>query len=98
MKNFYVFILAGLCFAATEVKAQCNGDKGPNLLGAKGTCSSPAVSPTLSRATSTQNGTATYSPLNNVANALTGCTSGTGSMVPCSDYTYTSASGGLGPE
>ena len=91
-------MLASVCFAATEVKAQCNGVKGPNLLGAKGTFSTPAVSPNLTAATCTQNGTATYSPLNNVANALTGCTSGTGSMVPCSDYTYTSASGGLGPE
>ena len=99
MKKIYMLIgvLAGIVLMQ-KANAQCNGVKGPNLLGAKGTFSTPAVSPNLSAATCTQNGTATYSPANNVASALTGCTSGTGSMIPCSDYTYTSASGGLGPE
>ncbi|RYE20181.1 MAG: T9SS type A sorting domain-containing protein [Sphingobacteriales bacterium] len=100
MKKFYIFVMAIVCFAATttKVQAQCNGVKGPNLLGAKGTFSTPAITVNTSAAACTQNGTATYSPANNVGNALTGCTTGTGSMVPCSDYTYTSANNGLGPE
>jgi len=94
-----MFIGVMAIFATLQkVNAQCNGVKGPNLLGAKGTFSTPAITVNTSAASCLQNGTATYSPANNVGNALTGCTSGTGSMIPCSDYTYTSASGGLGPE
>lgn len=99
MKKFYVFVMAIVCFAATsEIKAQCNGVKGPNLLGAKGTFSTPFITVNTNAANCIQSGSATYNPLNNVGNALTGCTTGTGSMVPCSDYTYTAANNGLGPE
>lgn len=91
--------MAIVCFAGTtEIKAQCNGVKGPNLLGAKGTFSAPAITVNTNAANCTQSGSATYNPINNVGNALTGCTTGTGSMVPCSDYTYTAANNGLGPE
>ena len=91
--------MAIVCFAATQqVQAQCNGVKGPNLLGAKGTFSTPAVSVNVSAAACSRNGAQTYSPLDNVASALTGCTAAVGSMIPCSDYTYTSANNGLGSE
>lgn len=99
MKKFYSFIgVLAIAAFLQNAQAQCNGVKGPNLLGAKGTFSTPAVTNNTSAGACLQNGTATYSPAGNVGTALTGCTSTTGSMVPCSDYTYTSASGGLGPE
>lgn len=90
--------MAIVCFAATtQVQAQCNGVKGPNLLGAKGTFSTPAITVNTNAIACSNNGAQTYSPTNNVGNALTGCSS-VGSMLPCSDYTYTSANNGLGPE
>ncbi|RYE11510.1 MAG: hypothetical protein EOP51_32895, partial [Sphingobacteriales bacterium] len=99
MKKFYVFVMAIVCFAATqEVKAQCNGVKGPNLLGAKGTFSTPFITVSTTAANCTNNANHTYSPANNIGNALTGCTSGTGSMLPCSDYVYSSDNNGLKPE
>ena len=92
-------MLAIVCFAATqEVKAQCNGVKGPNLLGAKGTFSTPFITVNAASANCTSNGNHTYAPTNNIGNALTGCTTGTGSMLPCSDYTYSAANNGLVPE
>lgn len=94
-----MFIGVMAIFASLQnVSAQCNGVKGPNLLGAKGTFSSPAISVNNSGSNCLRNGNNSYSPTNNVGSALTGCTSGTGSMVPCSDYTYTAANGGLQPE
>ena len=90
--------MAIVCFAATtQVQAQCNGVKGPNLLGAKGTFSTPAITVNTNAIACSNNGAQTYSPINNVGNALTGCST-VGSMLPCSDYTYTSANNGLGPE
>ncbi|RYY46678.1 MAG: hypothetical protein EOO06_13960, partial [Chitinophagaceae bacterium] len=99
MKKFYVFVMAIVCFAATqEVKAQCNGVKGPNLLGAKGTFSTPFITVNNASANCTANGNHTYSPTSNIGNALTGCTTGTGSMLPCSDYVYSADNNGLKPE
>ena len=90
--------MAIVCFAATQqVQAQCNGVKGPNLLGAKGTFSTPFITVSSTAANCTNNGNHTYSPTNNIGNALTGC-SAIGSMLPCSDYTYSSANNGLQPE
>lgn len=99
MKKFYMFIGVMAIFASLQkVNAQCNGVKGPNLLGAKGTFSTPAITANNSGSACLRNGSNTYSPLNNVGSALTGCTVGTGSMIPCSDYTYTAANAGLQPE
>ncbi|MFT3980906.1 MAG: T9SS type A sorting domain-containing protein [Ferruginibacter sp.] len=99
MKKFYMFIGVMAIFATLQnANAQCNGVKGPNLLGAKGTFSAGVVTANNSGDACLRNGSNTYSPLDNVGAALTGCTAGTGSMVPCSDYTYTAANGGLGPE
>ena len=94
-----MFISVILSIASVEkVSAQCNGVKGPNLLGAKGTFSTPAITPNATAASCLQDGTATYNPLNNIGNAITGCTGSTGSSIPCSDYIYSAASNGLVPE
>ncbi len=89
---------AASIFSTTTATAQCNGIKGPNLLGAKGTFSAPYITVNNAAAACIQNGAQSYSPLGNVGNALGGCTSTTGVAIPCSDYTYTAASGGLNPE
>ena len=98
MKKFYMLIgvLAGIVLMQ-QANAQCNGVKGPNLLGAKGTFSTPAITVNNSGSACLRNGTATYNPVNNVGNALTGCAS-TGASLPCSDYTYSAANNGLNPE
>ncbi len=85
-------------FSTSTATAQCNGIKGPNLLGAKGTFSSPFITVNNAAAACLQTGAATFSPAGNVGNALAPCSSAPGSIIPCSDYTYTAASGGLSPE
>ncbi len=77
--------------------AQCEGVKGPNLLGAKGTFSAPFITVNDAAANCTSSGSNTFNPNGNVGNALSGCTD-PGIANPCSDYVYTAASGGLEPE
>ncbi|MEO8414270.1 MAG: T9SS type A sorting domain-containing protein [Ginsengibacter sp.] len=94
MKNFYTLVLTVLSVCSFQfTKAQ----SGPNLLGAKGTFSTPFITVNSGAASCTRSGSATYNPAGNIGNALTGCAS-SGSALPCSGYTYTSASGGLIPE
>lgn len=98
MKKFYTLVLTVLSICSFQfTNAQCNGIKGPNLLGAKGTFSAPFITVNTSASACISSGTSTYNPTGNVGNALTGCTT-TGQSLPCSDYKYSSASGGLGPE
>jgi hypothetical protein len=98
MKKFYLLTVAVIAlFSSTSTQAQCNGVKGPNLLGAKGTFSTPFITVNSTAAACLQAGTNTYNPAGNAGNALMGCSS-PGTAIPCSDYTYTSASGGLTPE
>jgi Secretion system C-terminal sorting domain len=98
MKKFYTFVLTVLSVCSFQFTiAQCDGIKGPNLLGAKGTFSSPFITINADAAGCTSSGLNTYSPTGNIGNALTGCTT-PGNAIPCSDYTYTSANRGLGPE
>lgn len=98
MKKFYTLVLTVLSVCSFQItNAQCNGIKGPNLLGAKGTFSAPFITVNSNATTCTRAGTSTYNPTGNIGNALTGCTT-IGQSLPCSDYKYTSASGGLGPE
>jgi hypothetical protein len=98
MKKFYTFVLTALSLISYQFSnAQCNGIKGPNLLGAKGTFSAPFITVNNAAAACTGSGSNTYNPNGNIGNALLGCT-GTGTAVPCSDYVYTAASGGLQPE
>ncbi len=98
MKKIYMLIgvLAGIVLMQ-KAHAQCNGVKGPNLLGAKGTFSTPAITVNNSGSACLRNATSTYNPVNNVGSALAGCAS-TGASLPCSDYTYSAANNGLNPE
>lgn len=99
MKKFYTILLTVISILGYQISgAQCTGVKGPNLLGAKGTFSTPFITINSSAANCTKAGSGTFNPTGNIGNALTGCTAAIGSAIPCSDYTYTSASGGLGPE
>ena len=99
MKKFYTTLLTVISlFSYQFSSAQCTGVKGPNLLGAKGTFSTPFITINNSAANCTKSGAGTFNPSGNVGNALTGCTAAIGNAIPCSDYTYTSATGGLGPE
>lgn len=90
---YAVFVITGI----NNLHAQCNGIKGPNLLGAKGTFSAPFITVNNAAAGCTGVNTASYNPAGNIGNALNGCST-IGSSMPCSDYTYTAASGGLSPE
>lgn len=99
MKKFYTTLLTVICLTSFQFSnAQCTGVKGPNLLGAKGTFSTPFITVNNSAANCTRSGSASYNPTGNVGNALIGCNSTIGNSIPCSDYVYTSANGGLGPE
>ncbi len=94
MKKFYSILLTVLCLGIYQFTSAQNG---PNLLGARGTFSAPIITPNVKAASCTVSGSTTYNPAGNIGNALAGCTT-PGSFLPCSDYTYTSKSGGLGPE
>ena len=81
----------------------CTGNKGPNLLGAKGTFSAPFITVNTNASACLSAGSNTFNPAGNVGNALTGCTSAIGDIIPCSDYTYvdksyTDPSQGMTPE
>jgi len=98
MKKFYSIILAVISMCSYQTAdAQCNGVKGPNLLGAKGTFSAPFITENIGAAACITSGSNTYNPAGNIGNALSGCITA-GTAVPCSDYNYTSASSGLTPE
>ena len=99
MKKVYTIFLSALVFICSNqtTQAQCNGVKGPNLLGAKGTFSAPFITVNTNAASCTRSGSNTYNPPGNVGKALAGCDN-IGSALPCSDYRYTAASAGLSPE
>lgn len=98
MKKFYTLVLAALCLCSNQISnAQCNGVKGPNLLGAKGTFSAPFITVNTNAGTCTKAGTNSFDPISNVGNALLGCTN-PGTAIPCSDYTYADTAGALEPE
>lgn len=98
MKKFYTICLTVLGLISYQFsQAQCNGIKGPNLLGAKGTFSVPFISVNSAAATCTSSGSSAFNPTANVGNALPGCASSAPGL-PCSDYNYTASSGGLIPE
>ncbi len=98
MKKIYTIIMSALTLSSYQVStAQCNGVKGPNLLGAKGTFSAPFITVNTNAAACTSSGSNTFNPPGNVGNALLGC-SNPGLFLPCSDYIYTADVGGLIPE
>lgn len=94
MKKFYTLVLAVLSVSSFNF---INAQTGPNLLGAKGTFSTPFITVNSSASTCTKSGSASYNPAGNIGNALNGCSS-SGSSLPCSGYNYVYKSGGLGPE
>lgn len=100
MKKFNKILMAVLClFSYQLASAQlCGGNKGPNLLGDKGTFSSGFITNNTSAAACLQNGSNTYNPNGNIGNALTGCSGAIGDIIPCSDYTYTAADNGMQSE
>ncbi len=99
MKHFYavLFMIAGV-FGYQLTLAQCTGVKGPNLLGAKGTFSVPFIMVNRGADNCTSSGASSYSPRRNVGKPLMGCQSAPSASMPCSDYVYTAASGGLNLE
>ncbi len=98
MKKFYTLLMTVLCTISHQISnAQCNGVKGPNLLGAKGTFSAPFITPNLAAAACTVSGSNTFNPTGNIGNALVGCST-SGVAIPCSDYIYTAENRGLQPE
>jgi hypothetical protein len=103
MKQFNSILLAVISiFTYQTMSAQsgtlCAGNKGPNLLGARGSFSVPYVTVNNSASPELQNGANTYSPTGNVGSQLEGCANPTGNFFPCSDYTYTAVNGGMEPE
>ena len=97
MKKFFTLLTVIILCSNQIAKSQCNGIKGPNLLGAKGTFSAPFITPNLNASNCASSGSNTFNPIGNVGNALVGCSS-LGNLVPCSDYIYTDKSDGLRPE
>ena len=100
MKQFNTFIVAVIAiFSVQASQAQlCNGNKGPNLLGAKGTFSAPYITVNTNADTRLANGLQTFSPLGNIGNALPKCSTVNGEIIPCSDYEYTASYHGMVPE
>lgn len=95
MKKLFSIIFTLVCLYSYQTSiAQCNGLKGPNLLGAKGTFSRPFITVNTTAESCASAGTNTYNPIGNVGNALVGCST-LGSAVPCSDYIYTDVTRGL---
>ena len=94
MKKFYTLVLTVLSVCSFNF---INAQTGPNLLGAKGTFSTPFITVNSSASSCTRSGSASYNPAGNIGNALNGCSS-SGSSLPCSGYNYVYKSGGLGPE
>ncbi len=98
MKKFYSIIMAVISmYSYQTTNAQCNGVKGPNLLGAKGTFSAPFITENTGASACISSGSNTFNPAGNIGNALSGCAVA-GTAIPCSDYTYSSLSTGLTQE
>lgn len=99
MKKFYETVFVVVClFGYQFANAQCSGVIGPNLLGAKGSFSTPFITVNTSADHCAISGSNTYNPKDDVGNALGVCTSTTGNTIPCSAYPYTSVKGGLNTE
>jgi hypothetical protein len=96
MRKFCTIILTVISLYSYQItNAQCAGVKGPNLLSAKETFSSPAITINTRASNYSDFGSSTYSPVGNVGDALTGCTAAIGNSIPCFDYNYTASKGGI---
>ena len=103
MKQFNFILLAVISIfnyqaASAQTGTLCAGNKGPNLLGARGSFSIPYITVNNNADPDLQNGANTYTPTGNVGSQLEGCANPTGNFFPCSDYTYTSVKDGMQPE
>ena len=94
--------MAAIALFSFQIAAQaqlCDSNhKGPNLLGAKGTFSEPYITVNTNADACLADGLHPYSPVGNIGNALTKCTSVLGEIIPCSDYDYTDKYRGMVPE
>lgn len=103
MKQFNSTLLIVMAiFSYQMLSAQtgnlCEGNKGPNLLGARGSFSAPYIQVNSEADPELQDGSNTYSPTGNVGSKLDGCANPTENFYPCSDYIYTSVKNGMQPE
>lgn len=103
MKKFNSIILAVILLFSYQLSiaqtgVMCDGNKGPNLLGARGTFSVPFITVNNNADPRLHSGAGTYSPIDNVGNKIEGCSAPTGSIIPCSDYNYTDQYMGMMPE
>lgn len=103
MKHFNTLLLAviGLFsfqLSSAQTGTLCDGNKGPNLLSARGTFSIPYITPNAGADACLQSGSNSYNPINNVGSQLDGCSNPSGNIFPCSDYNYTAVSNGMVPE
>ncbi|HET7117728.1 MAG TPA: hypothetical protein VFI29_14630, partial [Hanamia sp.] len=98
MKQFTTLLIAAISLFSFQFSSAQSGNNGPNLLGARGTFSVPFITVNTSADACLQSGSNTYNPFGNVGNKLEGCSSPSGNVFPCSDYTYTAVSRGMEPE
>jgi hypothetical protein len=103
MKKFNTFLLAVISICSYQLSTAqtgtlCGGNKGPNLLGSRGTFSAPFITNNTNAAACLQSGSNSYNPNGNVGNQLEGCSAPSGNIFPCSDYKYTAQSDGMLPE
>lgn len=103
MKKIKLIMLTAIALCSLEVAFSqtgtlCSGNKGPNLLGARGTFSAPYILPNNNADACLHNGANTYSPTGNVGGMLEGCSNPSGNLFPCSDYNYTDKYYGMMPE
>lgn len=99
--NFILLAMISICSyqsTSAQTGTLCVGNKGPNLLGARGSFSFPYITVNNSADHDLQDGANTYSPTGNVGSKLDGCDAPSGNIFPCSDYKYTSVEGGMEPE
>jgi hypothetical protein len=103
MKQFNTILLAvisllSLQSAFDQTGTLCDGNKGPNLLAARGTFSIPYITPNANADACIQSGTNSYNPLENVGSKIEPCGDPSGNIFPCSDYNYTAVQNGMQPE
>lgn len=101
MKKFHFLTIALIgIFSFQLAEAQlCTSDrKGPNLLGARGTFSTPFITVNENADACLSANTQTYNPLENIGNKLEGCATSEDNISPCSDYVYTDKANGMVPE
>ncbi|MBS1735437.1 MAG: carbohydrate binding domain-containing protein, partial [Bacteroidetes bacterium] len=96
MKHFYVTIFSIIALSLSEFAI---AQTGPNLLGAKGTFSTPFITVNTGADACTSSGSNSFNPIGNIGNALGAIGGGgTDSLIPTSAYDYTASADGLSPE